>query len=53
MATKKRNIKSAKVAAEEKGRNYGIDCLNLADTVHELYNDSVHEEDYAYVHNSE
>ena len=34
VATKKRKIKSVKTAAVEKGRTYGIDSLNLADTTH-------------------
>ena len=47
-----RNIKSAKSDAAENGHTYGIDCLNLDDTVHEVDNDSVHKEDNAYGHNS-
>ena len=34
MAIKNCNIKIAKEAASEKGITYGIDSLNLADTVH-------------------
>ena len=34
LATKKCKIKSVKVAAVEKGRTYGINSLNPADTAH-------------------
>ena len=34
MATKTHKIKSVKEAAVEKGRTYGIDSLNVADTAH-------------------
>ena len=38
MATKEHKIKSVKAAAAEKGRTYGIDSLNPAETVHEADN---------------
>ena len=43
---------SAKTDAAEKGRTYGIDSLNLSDTVHEADNDSIHGEGNAYGHDS-
>ena len=51
MAAKKRKIKSAKSAAAEKGRTYGIDSLNLADTAH-AENDSVQEDENSNGHDS-
>ena len=44
---KRRRIKNTKEDASGKGRTYGIDRLNLAETVHEGENDSVHEEENA------
>ena len=52
LATKNFKVKSVKAAASEKGRTYGIDCLNFSETVNESENDSVHEADNASVHNS-
>ena len=52
MAAKKRKIKSAKSAAAEKGRTYGIDSLNLTDTAH-AENDCVLGEENSDGHNSE
>ena len=52
VANKQHNIKSAKAAAAEKGCTYGIDCLNLAENVHESENYSIHEADDVSVHNS-
>ena len=52
LAIKKRRIKSAKADAAGKGRTYGIDSLNLSDTVHEADNDSIHGEGNAYGHDS-
>ena len=52
LAIKKRRIKSAKADAAEKGRTYGIDSLNLSDTVHEADNYSIQWEDNAYGHDS-
>ena len=49
--TKKRNIKSAKVDAVEKGHTYGNDSLNLADTEH-AENESVQGEENMNGHES-
>ena len=53
MDIKKRKIKIVKVYAAEKGRAYGIDSLNLADTVHEADNDFIQGEDNAAGNDSE
>ena len=50
---KKRNIKTVKVREAEKVRNYGIDRLNLAESVHEAENESMHKEYNASGNDSE
>ena len=42
LAIKKRRIKCVKAGAAEKGLTRGINILNLAYTIHESENDSVH-----------
>ena len=52
LAIKKRRIKSAKADAAEKGRTYGIDSLNISETMNEADNYSIQGEDNAYGHDS-